>query len=117
FFIAIETAYLLVIPSRFLIESDTAAERLTWSEHCVVDNASLMAVRTPVTLQASGVREWWVQRMDGRLALLRVPSCEISEADLPQPTLQPGGRVDFSLGIQFSVAGGAAIFERYEPST
>ena len=38
FFFAIETAYLLAIPSLFLIESDTAAERLAWAEHCVVDD-------------------------------------------------------------------------------
>jgi hypothetical protein len=107
-------AYLVSIPSYFLIEPDTAPERTDWEEHCFVHDVSLTRVRTPVTQSAGRTAEWWVQRPSGRYALLRLPSCSAIDARLPVPELQPGGRVDFTLGLQYSVPGGAAIFERYD---
>jgi hypothetical protein len=108
-------AYLAVIPSHFLIESDTAPEVTNWKEHCFVPAVSLMPIRTPVNQPAKGVREWWVQRPDGRYALLRLPDCAVVDAGLPSPTVQTGGQVDFMLGLQFSAPGGAAVFERLVP--
>jgi hypothetical protein len=105
-------AYLVRIPSYFLIEPDTAQERTNWTEHCFVADAALMSIRTSVTQRAAGVREWWMSRPDARYALLRLPDCALVEAAVPVPALQPGGRVDFSLGFQFAAPGGAAILER-----
>ena len=110
-------AYLVAIPSYFLIEPDTTPERSTSEEHCFVADAALMPIRTPVTQPAAGVREWWMQRQDSRYALLRLPECVLVDASLPVPTVQPGGRVDFTLGFQFSAPGGAATLERFVPGT
>ena len=110
-------AYLVKIPSYFLIEPDTAPERSGWTEHCFVADAALMSIRTSVTQPAAGVREWWMSRQDARYALLHVPECALVEAALPVPVLQSGGRVDFSLGFQFAAPGGAAILERVVPAT
>jgi hypothetical protein len=110
-------AYLVGIPSYFLIEPDTAPEMSSWQQHCFVPAVSLMPIRTPVNQPPTGVREWWVQRPDGRYALLRVPDCAVIDAGLPSPTVQPGGTVDFMLGLQFSAPGGAATLERVVPRT
>jgi hypothetical protein len=88
-----------------------------WNEHCFVPAVSLMAVRTPVNQPNNPVREWWVHRPDGSYALLRLPDCASVNAGLPSPTVEPGGRVDFMLGFQFAVPGGAATLERLVPRT
>ena len=114
-FVVLQYAYLAAIPARFLIERDTAVERQDWAEQCVVQDASLMSVHTPVSLAAQDVREWWLQRSDGSYALLRVPACTVSEARLPQPAAEPGGRVPFVLSVTFAIAGGTAMVERMDP--
>ncbi|PWT83330.1 MAG: hypothetical protein C5B57_07005 [Blastocatellia bacterium] len=116
-YVTLATTYLIAIPSHFLIEPDTAPEVQNWTERCVVPDASLMQVRRPITLAVSGVGEWWVQRSDGRLGLLEVPGCDVLDPKIPQPVVQPSGRVDFSFGLQFSLSGGSAIFERYDTGT
>ena len=113
----LNVAYLETIPSHFLIEPDTVPERAGWQEHCFISGVSLMPIRTPVNQPAAGVREWWVQRPDARYALLSLPGCIASDANLPVPAVEPGGSVDFMLGLQFSVTGGAAIVERLIPRT
>lgn len=115
--VGLNLAYLIAIPSYFLIEPDSAAEVTDWAEHCFVPDVSLMAVRTTVNQPAAGFSDWWLQRPDGRYALLRLPECVVEDAALPQPTVGPSGRVDFMLGFQFTVPGGAATLERLVPGT
>src|SRR5262245_23176884 len=40
-------AYLVTIPSWFLIEADKTPEQRTWVEHCAVPHVSLMPLRMP----------------------------------------------------------------------
>lgn len=116
-FFVLQYGYLAAIPSRFLIEPDTAVERQEWEEHCVIQDAWLMSVRTPVSVSEQEVHDWWIQRSDGRYALLRVPSCAAADARLPQPAMEPGGKVDFMLSFQFAIADGSAIIERLDTAT
>lgn len=113
----LNVAYLVAIPSYFLIEPDTAPERRDWVEHCVVPGVALMPVRTPARQPVGGVRQWWVQRPNAGYALLRLPDCSLADARLPRPTVQSGGRVDFLLGLQFAAHGGAATLERFDTGT
>ncbi len=115
-FFVVEAAYLEVIPTWFLVEADRAAERQSWVESCVAPDAWLMPIRMPTT-QSEDLHERWVQRSDGRQALLRVPSCDVIEANIPRPTLQPGGRVDFTIGVVFAIPGGSAILQRLDIAT
>ena len=110
-------AYLVTIPSWFLIEADKAPEQRTWVEHCGVPHVSLMHIRMPADSSTRRIREWWIQGSEARSALMRVPGCEVVDPRLPQPTLQAGGRVDFTLGLQFAVPGGYAIAERWDVAT
>ena len=115
--IGLNVAYLAVIPGYFLIEPDTAPETSTWAEHCFVRGVSLMSIRTGVDVAGSGASAWWTQRPDSGYALLRVPDCSLTDAVLPKPTVQPGGRVDFLIGLQFATPTGSAIVERTDTST
>ena len=112
-----QAMYLAVIPAYFLIEPDTAAETNTFTERCTIDKASLLAVRTPIDLPTLPVEEWWLQYPDGSYGLLRAADCAVAKAALPQATLSPEGRADFTLGFSFYVPGRGAIVERLEPPT
>lgn len=113
----LNVALLVAIPSFFLIEPDTAPELAAWEEQCFIPDVSLLSIRTPVEAPVGGVREWWVQRPDARYAVLRAADCAVLDAGLPMPTVQPTGRVDFMLGLHFTVPGGTAVVERLVPLT
>ena len=115
--VGLNMAYLVAVPSYFLIEPDTRPELASWKEHCLVPHVSLMPIRMTVNQPIAGVREWWTQRPDARYALLSLPDCSVVDASIPVPTVQAGGRVDFMLGFQFSAPGGVAILERLVPNT
>jgi hypothetical protein len=46
-----------------------------------------------------------------------MPDCQKTPAALPQPHMEPGGRVDFSIGVTQFVPGGRALVQRQDVST
>ena len=115
---ALNVAYLSAIPSFFLIEPDTAAERNPWTEHCFVRGAELRPIRTPVTQASPGPRAWWAARPpDGRETLLRVPDCSLTDPAMPKPGKSPEGYLDFFTSLQFASPEGAAIIEQMDRRT
>jgi hypothetical protein len=115
--VGLNVALLLVVPSYFLIERDRVPEFSLWSEHCTVPGVMLIAAGSPVSLPPEGAHTTWAQRADGTYAVVRVPECIVTPAALPTPTGQPGGRVDFMLGLAWSHPDGRAIVERVDPPT
>jgi len=112
---ALNAAYLLAIPTFFLIEADTASEMNTWAEHCFVRAVGLRPVGSAAAKTGHSVRAWWSSRSpDGRDTLLRVPECVTTDAVLPTPGKSPQGHLDFSMTIQFASPDGAAIVEQMD---
>jgi hypothetical protein len=58
-----------------------------------------------------------VQTSSGDYGVLAVPECRVTSLALPRPTLQPGGHVDFTLGIDYFVPGVAVLFYKLETRT
>src|SRR4029079_12118443 len=113
--IAAEFAYLIYIPSIFLIEEDTAAEKGNWAVECTARDVSLIEVVHP-----ESPIEWSelpVQAPDGSYKLMRIPGCGLTPLELPQAMVQPGGRVDFTAGISYFVPGHGVIFSKQETAT
>ena len=105
--------YMGALPAHFLIERDDTPETSSLPEQCVVAGAGMIDVRAPVSaLRPATVA--WAQRSDGRFVLVRPAACAAVEVNLPVPTVQPGGHLDFMLGPVFATADGATLFERTE---
>jgi hypothetical protein len=109
--VLVQFVYMLWLPSTFLIESETAAETGTWAEACRVADASVLTLRTPRRLPAGGWSEAWLGDSQNRKWLLRMPDCQRVAATIPQPHMEPGGRVDFLIGIAQVVPGGLALVQ------
>jgi hypothetical protein len=107
-------AYMIWVPSYFLIEADTAPETGAWVETCAVADASMMTWRAPRRIPSGGWQEVWLSDSENRQAILTMPDCRRTFAPLPQPTLQPSGHADFSIGISQVVPGGLALVQRTE---
>ena len=114
---AVNVAYLSIIPAFFLIEADTASELNTWAEHCFVQSVALRPIRSTVET-GQGVRTWWAARgPGGQDTLLRVPECVTTDAVLPAAGKSPQGFLDFSLSLQSASPDGAAIVEQMDRRT
>ena len=112
---ALNLAYLSVIPAFFMIEADTAREMNTWAEHCFVRAVELRPVRSSAVQTGQGARAWWAARPpDGRDTLLRVPECLATDAVLPRAGKSPEGYLDFFISLQFASADGVAIVEQID---
>ena len=112
---AMEYAYMVGIPSFFLIEKDTAGEQGEWPVACVARGVSLIDIPHPERL-----KEWSevpVQAPDGTYKLMRIPGCEVVPLPVPQAKVQPGGRVDFVTGLSYFVPGRGFIFSKQETAT
>jgi hypothetical protein len=115
---ALNVAYLLMIPSVFLIDADTAPALNTWAEHCFVREAALQPIRTSAMQSTPGPGAWWASLPpDGRNTLLRVPDCSLTVATLPTPGRSPEGYFDFFTSLQFASANGIAIVEQMDRRT
>ena len=116
--VALNVAYMSAIPSFFLVEEDTAAERNSWTEHCFIRAAELRPMRTPIAQASPGPRAWWAARApSGRDTLLRVPDCSLTDAVLPKAGQSPEGYLDFFTSLQFASPEGAAIVEQTDRRT
>jgi hypothetical protein len=110
---ALNAAYLSMIPGFFLIEADTANEVSSWAEHCFVRAVELRPVRSSAAQTGRGARAWWAARSpDGRDTLLRVPECVPTDAVLPTPGKSPEGYLDFFTALQFASPDGIAVVEQ-----
>lgn len=115
--VLVQYLFMLVIPARFLVDREIAKELVTWPEVCSATDAQLATFRTPARQPKDGWTDAWVSDTQGRYSILRLPNCEKRLVPLPQPTVQPGGRVDFSIGITQIVPGGRALVQRQDPAT
>jgi hypothetical protein len=89
--LAINAAYLYTIPAYFLIESDAAADRSTWTDACSVDGYWLDPVPAGVSRGVERRGEAWVRSDDGvHYAILRAPACAIEPVAIPAMDLPPG---------------------------
>jgi hypothetical protein len=104
FFFVIEWAYLVAIPSRFLIERDTAPESGDWKSVCTVADMSLAPVRTSPDLLLERAGEAWLMGTGiNAYAVLEVSGCRMKAIGLPDsapsmtlPFVLPDGRCLFS---------------------
>ena len=113
--IAAEYAYLVYIPSQFLIEQDTAAETGTWPIECAASDVSLIDVPHPA--RSLIWSELPVQSPDGSYKIVRIPGCELAPLPVPQARVQPGGRVDFVTALTYFVPHEGVIFSKQETAT
>ena len=114
----LNVVYLMVIPSFFLIDADTAPELNTWTEHCFVREAALQPIRASAVQSTPGPGAWWASLPpDGRSTLLRVPDCSLTDAMLPTPGRSPEGYFDFFTSLQFTSTNGVAIVEQMDRRT
>ncbi len=113
FIVAAEVSYLVAIPSLFLIERDKAEETGAWPVLCTA-NGSLAAVRSPQSRGQTDISEVLLQIPDGSYQLMGTSDCRVTTLPLPRPTVQPGGRVDFMVGVSYVVAGRGILVQSTE---
>ena len=81
-FVGIQWAYLIAIPSAFLIEDDTAPELTTWEEHCALPEHWLVKHIRADRRGIAQAGEAWVGWGDSQLGLLRMPECTVEPQNL-----------------------------------
>jgi hypothetical protein len=103
FFMVIEWAYLVAIPSRFLIEQDTAPESGEWKSVCTIPDMSLAPVRSAPDLLLERAGQAWLTGTGMNVfAVLEMPGCRTTPVELQdagtsytQQYMLPGGRCLF----------------------
>jgi hypothetical protein len=100
--------YLLVLPTYFLIEAQTAQEVGEWPVACRIEDATLLQVRQPAMPDLARAQEAWVGSTiaPGTWKLLSGPDCTLEATAHSRPS-ERGSLVSVA-------AGGAAIFTAYE---
>jgi len=109
-----EVMFLYAIPSMFLIESETASETGSWPEVCSAKDASMVSVRMPLRTSNESISEILVQTTEGKYGVVKIPGCEMNLLSLPEVKVQPGGRVDFMIGVTDLLPGAGILFQKHE---
>ncbi len=103
FFVAGTFLYLLAIPTFFLVERDTAPEKMDLAEACTVPGYYLAAVRTsPYPRLAESQEAWIAEKNTQTLSLLRMPGCAVEPINLQWSNVSPD--------IAHAAAGGLAVY-------
>jgi hypothetical protein len=116
-FVSTQALFMLWIPSMFLIENDTASDTGTWPVECTADDAWIVQAPTPHRPLGESLSEVLIQTSKADYGVVSIPGCTVTPLALPKPTLQPGGHVDFTLGIDYVVPGVAILFSKQETRT
>jgi hypothetical protein len=104
FFLLIELAYLVAIPSRYLIERDTARETGQWPTVCTVADMTLAQVRSSpdLALERAG-QAWLIGTSMNAFVVLEMPGCQTMSVGLQDagpsstpPFVLPGSRCLFA---------------------
>lgn len=114
FFGVAEVAFLVSIPSIFLIENETAPETGDWPEACSAKDASMVSVRMPQRRAEEPIAEALVQTSQGKYGVMKIPGCEMHLLALPEVKVQPGGRVDFMISVTDILPGVGTLFQKHE---
>jgi len=117
FFFCAEVAFLYSIPSFFLIEAETARETGSWAEECSAADASMVTIRMPLRTAGEPLSEILVQNSQGKYGVVSVPGCETTLLALPEQKVEPGGRVDFMIGVTDILPGAGILFQKHETKT
>ncbi len=81
---SLNALYLVVIPTRFLIEASTEPEKTPWPQDCVAPLATLPTNLTATARNALGEAGMALAQMDsGGYALLRAAGCSLTPIPLP----------------------------------
>jgi len=112
----IPLAYMVAIPSMFLIEKDTSTDTGSFPEVCSADDATMVAVPMPRVRTNVPMRQVLVQSSQGRYMMLVFEGCRVVPLSVPQPTVHPGGRVDFMLAVNYVVPGIGVLFNTTQTS-
>lgn len=108
-FVILESAYMIVIPTAFLIDEDSSQELREWEVACTIPEARIVPVRAGAGLALERRQVVWIARGPelSRTGLLSMPECDIRDIRLDSP--HAGG------GLQWVTADGAALFTRWDP--
>jgi hypothetical protein len=107
FWLALNWAYMIALPSAFLIEAETAGETGDWPLACRIEDATLLQVRGPATPDLARAEEAWVgsTTAPGTWKLLTGPDCRLEATAHSRPAARGS--------LAAVAAGGAAIFTAY----
>ena len=75
-FTAAEVAYLVYIPSLFLIENDTALEVGEWPIECSAADSAIVSISTPQRRAKPLMTSVLVQNSRGEYSMMRIAGCE-----------------------------------------
>ena len=105
--IVLNYAYMIAIPTRFLLEADTLAERNTWPLECTAKDIWIPQIAAPPTI-SRGAPIWTAEvNLPNLYALFEPAGCAVTKLSLAQSA---AGHVTF-------VAGGRALYATTVPAT
>jgi hypothetical protein len=103
-------AYMLAIPTSFLIAPEAAPERADWEVACTVPDTFLRPVRSGAQLELALAREAWLERLpERRYAVLTMPGCRVRDLELTAGTA--------SGGLDYVASGGAVLYRTWDKAS